>query len=63
MGVHACTSALGGPQRPVGKQEQCQWVIQVGQDPHAQDCSSVLPCPALGSLFPSVFISPTQALP
>lgn len=47
MGVHTCTSALGGPQRPVGKQDQCQQVIQVGQDPHAQGCSSALPCPAL----------------
>lgn len=27
------TPATGGPQGPVGKQEPCQWVLQVGLDP------------------------------
>lgn len=44
--------SLADPQRPVGKQEQCQSL-----DHHTQGSSYLLLCPAQGSLSTSVFIT------
>lgn len=52
--VHQARS-LAGPQRPVGKQEQCQSL-----DHHIQGSSYLLLCPALGSLSTSIFITPLK---
>lgn len=56
MHVHQPWS-LAGPQRPLGKQERCQSL-----DHHTQGSSSLLLCPAQGSLSTSVFITPSNRI-